>query len=148
MKFPPLEKEIRWFERWKYTMIARVKNAKAAVERTRLWRSNNIVGRMLIRARVRSRTQNVAYNITPEDIHIPALCPVLGIPLFVGKGRMCDNSPSLDKLNPALGYVKGNILVMSQKANFLKNNATPDELLKLAHWIIKTYAQTLPAKNS
>jgi len=115
-------------------------NASEAVKRTRRWRQHNYIGHMLTRARARARKQNVPCTITKSDIIIPEICPILGIPLVKGKGRMHDNSPSLDKVIPAKGYVPGNILVMSQKANFLKNNATPEELLKLAKWVLQTYA--------
>ena len=57
---------------------------------------------------------------------IPDVCPVLGIPLDQdpkGKGERSDNSPSLDKFIPSLGYVKGNIHIISWRANHLKNDA-------------------------
>lgn len=43
-----------------------------------------------------------------------------------------DNSPTLDKIEPALGYVPGNIIVISGRANRLKADATIDELRAIA----------------
>ena len=59
------------------------------------------------------------------------MCPVLGIPLVIGEGACSDNSPSIDRIIPELGYVKGNIKVISRRANRIKNDATPDELFKV-----------------
>jgi hypothetical protein len=36
---------------------------------------------------------------------------------------------SIDKIVPALGYVKGNVIIVSNRANIIKNNATPEEIL-------------------
>jgi hypothetical protein len=50
-----------------------------------------------------------------------------------------ENSPSLDRIDNTKGYIKGNIMVISNKANTMKNNATPKELTKFARWILKIY---------
>ena len=63
----------------------------------------------------------------------PECCPALGIPLAV-QSKTSDNSPSLDKIIPALGYVPGNIVVVSHLANRIKSNATPAQLLAVAHF--------------
>lgn len=65
---------------------------------------------------------------------IPDFCPVLGLPLYRNSGGAAQgpNSPSLDRVNPALGYVRGNVKVISSKANAIKSNATPEELLRVA----------------
>jgi hypothetical protein len=88
---------------------------------------------MVRNARNRARKAGVPFNITKDDIVIPSHCPVLGIPLFprVGRGGG-DNSPSLDKIKPELGYVPGNIIVVSFKANRIKSDATIRELRDVA----------------
>lgn len=65
---------------------------------------------------------------------IPLHCPVLGLPLYRNSGGSAQgpNSPSLDRIDPALGYVKGNVKVISSRANSIKSNATPEELLRVA----------------
>lgn len=83
-------------------------------------------------AKRRAKDQGIPFDITLDDIDIPSHCPLLGIPLFTGKGACCDNSPTLDKLVPSLGYVKGNVIVISDKANRIKSNATLDEIMLLA----------------
>ena len=79
-------------------------------------------------AKRRAKKNNILFTIEPEDIEIPLICPVLGIALFKGEGLPCDNSPTLDRIVPELGYVPGNIIVISNRANRIKSNATWREL--------------------
>lgn len=91
--------------------------------------------------RAAARKKKIPFDIVFEDIKYPSNCPVLGIPLFrnTGKHGPCANSPSIDKIIPGLGYIKGNVQVISQRANVMKNDASPEELLRFAEWILKTY---------
>lgn len=97
--------------------------------------------KMYRRAKSRARIQGIPFTITKEDIVIPEQCPVLGIPIYVTKGKSggFNSSPSLDQVIPGAGYTPDNIMVMSQLANAMKANATPEELLLFSSWIIKTY---------
>ena len=71
------------------------------------------------------------YEIAPDK------CPVFGKKLVVGEGKHHDLSPSVDKIVPSKGYVKGNIQVISYLANRMKNNASPRQLQQFAQWINK-----------
>jgi hypothetical protein len=74
------------------------------------------------------------FSISPQDIHIPEICPVLGIPIVSSVGDASHNSPSLDRIDSSKGYVIGNVQVISQRANSLKSDATVEELeLVVAH---------------
>lgn len=86
-------------------------------------------------AKMRAKKRGLPFDIEISDIVIPTHCPVLGIPLVSGRGRPNDGSPSLDKYIPELGYVKGNVNVISHKANAMKSNATTDETRKLLEWM-------------
>lgn len=68
------------------------------------------------------------FDIEPTDIEIPDRCPLLGIKLVTTNSVMRPNSPTLDKVIPELGYVKGNIWVISARANTIKNDASLEEL--------------------
>jgi hypothetical protein len=72
-------------------------------------------------------------TITIHDIVIPEFCPLLGIRLEPGKGTGGAKaaSPSLDKIRPELGYVPGNVWVISHRANVIKSDATLSELRML-----------------
>lgn len=87
---------------------------------------------LLAQAKHRAKRRGLRFSLTPDDIIIPSHCPVLGIPLKASSRSFDPNSPSLDRVNNAKGYVKGNVLVISNRANMLKKDATPAELRKLA----------------
>ena len=101
-------------------------------------KSNAPEGRLLYAAAKRARAANppLPFNLTVEDIVIPETCPLLEIPLRKtrkgsGKGP-CTNSPTLDRIIPRLGYVKGNVQVISHRANAMKQDASLEECELLA----------------
>lgn len=80
----------------------------------------------------RAKQDGVLFKITPVDVpEIPSICPLLEIPLSTTNTRCGPNSPTLDRVVPALGYIKNNIWIISHKANTIKSNASVDELLLL-----------------
>lgn len=85
---------------------------------------------MLSNAKQRAKHAGVPFEITLADIVVPSHCPVLGIALARRLGRKGggDASPSLDRIKPERGYVVGNIIVVSGRANRIKSNATIEEL--------------------
>lgn len=90
------------------------------------------------RAKHRASKYGIFFDITPDDISIPKVCPILQIPLSVNnKSGGHFASPSLDRINPELGYTSGNILVISKLANTMKSNATPAQLLLFAKWVLE-----------
>src|SRR3546814_10475475 len=71
---------------------------------------------MVRAARSRAKKLGIACTIDHNSFEVPNVCPVLGIPLFrKGSKGYSDNAPSLDRINPALGYVQGNIIVVSMR---------------------------------
>lgn len=97
-------------------------------------------------SRDRSKINKVPHTITVNDFEVPDICPVLGIPLKVGKGKATWNSPTLDRILPELGYVAGNVVVISNRANQLKTNASFLELKKLVEFY-EAYISTHWMKN-
>lgn len=93
--------------------------------------------RMWRRAKRRAKERGLPFEIERSDIVIPVACPILGYTLVVksGKSGGTYNSPSLDKIKPELGYIKGNIQVISQRANAMKADASLEELRMFATWI-------------
>lgn len=86
---------------------------------------------MLQGARRRARDGGFACTITLGDIAVPEFCPLLGLKLELSTGKAASASPSLDKIRPELGYVPGNVWVISHRANELKRDATLQELQML-----------------
>lgn len=88
---------------------------------------------MLINAKKSAKKRGLDFNIDVSDVSIPDLCPLLGIKIVSG-GAMNnrDTSPSLDRKIPGKGYIKGNVGVISYRANRIKNDATKEEIKKIA----------------
>lgn len=90
-------------------------------------------------ARGRSLKFGMPFDLTLDDIRIPDVCPVLGIQLDRNIGGLgaLPGSPSLDRVIPSKGYIRGNVRVISTRANVLKGDSTLDELLMMASFIQK-----------
>lgn len=86
--------------------------------------------KMFHAAKARAKRKGIRFNITLEDVRIPLVCPLLGLPIRLSGHRK--DSPSLDRINPKKGYVRGNVWVVSQRANKIKNDATIDEFEMIA----------------
>lgn len=81
----------------------------------------------------RAKRKGIEFALDPEDIVIPEKCPALGVPLqFQSKGPY---SPSVDRIDPTQGYIKGNIVVISVLANQIKSTATQDQVARVAAWM-------------
>lgn len=73
------------------------------------------------------------------------VCPILGIPLFSAvydsaprgqsKSKPHDNSPTLDRIDPLKGYTKDNVVIMSYRANMIKNCGSAEEHYRIAQWM-------------
>lgn len=90
-------------------------------------------------AKARAKERGVPFSIEPSDIVIPDTCPILNIPLVFHtgiKGGDVD-SPTLDRIVPELGYVKGNIGVMSLRANAIKNCFGVNVFKAIVEYILK-----------
>ena len=74
-------------------------------------------------------------SIMPNDM----VCPILGLEMRFGLADGNDKyqSPTIDKLIPSKGYVKGNVAWISARANLIKSDATSDEIMKVAKWLKK-----------
>jgi len=79
-------------------------------------------------ARQRAKSRGLDFSISVDDIVVPDVCPALGIPLVRDNIKPCNNSPSLDRKDNSKGYIKGNVHVISRRANTIKNDSTIEEL--------------------
>jgi len=95
--------------------------------------SDTLERKMFYSAKRRAKNLNREFNITENDIIIPKLCPLLEIPLHKGDGKTCSNSPTLDRLDNNKGYVKGNVWVISHRANTIKRDLTVEDLQKITN---------------
>lgn len=89
---------------------------------------------MLVCAKQRAKKKCLPFSITKDDIKTPEFCPVLGIRLERHKGRMRESSPTLDRIIPSKGYIPGNVVVVSMRANRFKSDASVEELRALVRF--------------
>lgn len=115
-------------------------NREDALAKTIAWQKANRERSVAGAARQRARKRGIPFSITPADVVIPEKCPALGLVLktYIGgpEGGAKPDSASLDRRVPELGYVPGNVQVISAKANQMKSNASPDELWSFALWVL------------
>ena len=90
---------------------------------------------ILNRTKCRARKSGTEFNLELKDIIIPTKCPILDIDIFVCEGGMKDNSPSIDRIDNNKGYIKGNIQIISNRANRIKSDSSLEELEKLFYYM-------------
>lgn len=98
--------------------------------KTKYWHANPEKS-LLKGALARSRQLGLPFNLDLSDIVIPSHCPILGIELVKNYGNHKANSPTLDRLDNSKGYIKGNVKVISFKANERKRDLSVDDLERM-----------------
>jgi len=100
------------------------------------------IGNYLNGARYRAKRDSVPFALTKTYLISIATdeCPVFHTPFEWGpSGKGCgyakDNGPTLDRIEPELGYVEGNVAFISYRANRLKDNGTMQDHYDIADWI-------------
>ena len=83
---------------------------------------------MFHNAQHRAKRKGIPFSITIDDIIIPETCPLLGIPLVSTNNKRDPRNPSLDQKVPGKGYTLDNIWVISSRANWIKCDASLQEL--------------------
>lgn len=106
-------------------------------KKSREAREKNYAASLLYTTRARAKKIGVKHDLTIEDIVIPSVCPLLGIPIYMAENYSHDNSASVDRIDPTKGYTKDNVWVISRKANAIKSNATVEEILLVAEGLKK-----------
>ena len=145
-----IEKERARHKAYREANIERIKayreaNKEKIAARQKAYRAANKEKTMLNTARKRAKKNNIPFNLTedylksiyPSDM----ICPVLGFEMSMGLdgNGWVDTSPSLDRIIPEKGYVQGNVVVISMRANSIKRDATPGELRKVADFYEKVF---------
>lgn len=89
-----------------------------------------------------AKRRGIEFNLTKEDIDdigLPLRCPILDIPLKFNSSFADDDSYSFDRIDSSKGYTRDNLVVISLRANKLKNNASLEELQKIAQFYTELY---------
>lgn len=122
------EKSQRWQEKW------------GKKEKTLLYQSQ--------RAKFRTKKVNAlrtgyTWEIEFGDLEWPTHCPILGIEIDYFSPFRVENSPSFDRINSSKGYEKGNVHILSWRANRIKNDGSAEE-----HRMIADYLDQINKKSS
>lgn len=113
---------------------------KRKLEKKQLLIDTNPEKYLLDRAKANASQKKEKCNLTIEDIVIPESCPLLDILMFFDMDNpRHDNTPSIDRIDPNKGYVKGNIWIISWKANRMKSDATLEELVTFSKNALSIY---------
>jgi len=100
--------------------------------------------KLLQRAKSNSRSRKLEFNLELSDIVIPKLCPYLGVELLTehehSKHQLYATN---DRIDSTMGYVKGNLQIISKLANIMKNNSTEEQLITFAMNVLKIHAPEL-----
>lgn len=135
MSYADKEKKIKWWKEYK------AKNKEKLREYNRSWtkkvRDTDLRKHLINNAKSRIKRYGNEVALSVEDILVPEQCPILGIK-FDNESRAF--KPSLDRIDNSKGYIKGNVQVISFRANMMKNDASKEELISFAKWVLKEYA--------
>lgn len=87
------------------------------------------VGDALVRKRIECASRGIAFDLCVEDLPLPETCPISGRELLFVKGKHPDG-PSIDRIIPAKGYVRGNVRIISNYANTLRRDCLDPEMFR------------------
>lgn len=151
-----IEKPISEFERGRYDRYAKDSSVKTTrsicfpchakrMRENRLKNKQvnpeyNSIREKLNSARKRAKDSGYPFDLSIEDLMpFPTHCEVLGIELkYIAYGNdRPDGLATLDKLIPDLGYVKGNVKIISHKANRLKSDLDLETLELLKAYMLR-----------
>ena len=100
------------------------------------YRSKNRFAIRMRTCRARAKEKGLPFDLTEDYLKSiwTDTCPVFGTPLNIDALKCEANHAQLDRVIPALGYVKGNVVWLSQRANRIKDDATLEDLERLVTW--------------
>jgi hypothetical protein len=119
---------------YKYCKMCYVERNKGYQE------SYRIRNRFAIRVRAckaRAKDKDLPFDLTEEHLREvwTGVCPIFNMPLDIQALKNSPQHAELDRVIPELGYVKGNVAWLSQRANRIKDNAKLEELERLVEWL-------------
>lgn len=107
-------------------------------EYNRNWRLSNWFRSLWMLKKSESRKNNLDFDLTPEYLESiwTDYCPIFGlkfVPLKF-KEKKLNANPELDRIIPEKGYIQGNVVFISARANRIKYDASVEELEAILNW--------------
>jgi len=103
-----------------------------------------LANRLCVTARCRAKKDSIPFDLTSDYLRQiwPSnnCCPILQKPFELRRGEKRHGpiplSPSIDRIIPNMGYIQGNVAILSYKANTIKQDCTdPAVFRRLADWL-------------
>jgi hypothetical protein len=94
------------------------------------WSVNRITYALLA-SKQRAKAEGLAWSLERGDVETPAACACCG----KAWGRARSDRPSIDKVVPIRGYVRGNVAIICCACNRRKQDSTPAELRMLLAYV-------------
>ncbi len=137
---PLKDKEANRLYKNKWALQDYHKNKEKYSEYRRLLREKNPALRLINSTKKTAKNKKIEHNITVDDLILPEYCPYLNVKIdySAGNGKSMFN-PSIDRIDPLQGYVKGNVEVISVLANVMKNKATVEQLQTFAMNVLRRH---------
>lgn len=98
---------------------------------------DRIRGYIIRNLKCNAKRRQLDFDLHWKDIELPQTCPLLGIPLDYYNSNNSPNHATVDRIDNSLGYIKGNVWIVSRLANTMKSSASFDELETFSHAILK-----------
>lgn len=125
-------------EKGKKALAEYRKSGKAKIAQERFQR-NNPLKYMLNRTRGSAKRRGLEFSLSEADFPVlPEYCPVFGMRLkYPGDTEGADDPAiaSLDRINNSMGYIAGNVVIISLRANKIKRDASLEDLRALVAWL-------------
>lgn len=125
----------KWHGRLCYACQSRIttqRQTKRGIRYAEIYDKKTHARRLLSTIRKKCKEKNIKFNLSIYDIVIPEYCPVLGFKIMKGSGSPTD--VTTDRIRPELGYVKGNIIIVSRLANQIKSTGTSEQIATVARF--------------
>lgn len=119
--------------------VCRLERSKQPDSKARVvawYRNHTHQEKLLLWAKYRHAKKGLAgtFDLTLDNVVFPDVCPALGITLRyeAQSYKGAADAPTIDRINPNLGYTAGNVQVISRLANRIKNDGTPEQVMAVA----------------
>jgi hypothetical protein len=122
-------------QKWRLKNLDKVKANKMEW----LSKPENRIKHSLSQAKRRAIAKGIKFEISIEDLlPLPNTCPVFGMQInYNGTGNkgFIDDCPSIDRIDSSKGYVKGNVQIISWRANRIKSDASIKEIIAVLNYM-------------